>query len=86
MRAIVAFVAVVAGAGLLIRGIVAPALGFFAAAVTLAAWRFAPTPLAKIEATLAAALVLAGATSGHPGEGAGAAAIVFGLIELMRIF
>lgn len=81
----VAYVALVAGAGLLIRGIVDPAVGFFAAAAALAAWRARLTALRRLEATLAAALVVVGAASGDPIEGAGAAAIAVLLIELMRL-
>ena len=41
MRAVVAFIAAVVGAGLIVRGVTAPALGFFAFAAALAAWRVA---------------------------------------------
>ncbi len=86
MRATLAFIAAVVGAGLLIRGIVDWGCGFLAAAAALAAWRERLSPLRRIEAALAVALVLFGAARGHPIEGTLAAAIAVGLIELARIF
>jgi hypothetical protein len=86
MRAGLAFVATVIGGGLLLRGIVAPALDFFVAAAALIAWRIAASPLRKIEVALAAALTSAAAAQGHVFEGAWAAAIVVSALELMRIF
>ncbi len=89
MRLIVAglaYLSAVIGFGLLIRGVVSPACGFFAAATALSAWRLPLTPLRRIEAQVAAALSLVGAAQDHPLEGVCAAAIVVSLIELARIF
>jgi mannose/fructose/N-acetylgalactosamine-specific phosphotransferase system component IID len=47
MRAGLAFVAAVIGAGLALRGIVVPALIFFVAAAALAVWRAATFRRAK---------------------------------------
>lgn len=85
MRALIAFVAAIVGVGLPLRGVAATALGFFAAAAALIAWRIAPAPLRKIEVALAAALSVAGAVRGHAIEGVCAAVIVVSLIELARI-
>ncbi len=86
MRAGLAFVAAVVGAGLLLRGVAGPAFCFFTAAAALIACRVSATPLRRIEVALAAALTLAGVAQGHPIEGAGAAAIAISALELMRIF
>ena len=86
MRAIVAFLAAVVGSGLLRVGVVNWGLGFLAVGAALAAWRARLTPLRKIEAALALALVLTGAAHGHPLEGTLSALIAGSLIELARIF
>ena len=85
MRALIAFVAGVVGAGLLLRGVADWGFGFLCAAAALAVWRAQLSPLRRVEAVLAITLVLAGAVRGHSLDGAIAAAIAALAIELMRI-
>jgi hypothetical protein len=86
VRAAVAFVAGLIGAGLLLRGVDDWGLGFLCAAAALVAFRARVSALRRVETALAIALVLAGAVGGRPAEGLGAAIVAVLLIEPMRIF
>ena len=86
MRAGLAFVAAVIGAGLLLRGVADWGLGFVCVAAALAAWRARLSPLRRVEAALAVSAALTGAARGHALEGLCAAALVVCLIELARMF
>ncbi|MGA2495269.1 MAG: hypothetical protein ABSF67_20395 [Roseiarcus sp.] len=84
MRACLAFVAAVIGAGLTIRGVADWGLGFFAAATVLIAWRARFSPLRRLE--LAIVALCAVAALFHPVDAALAAVVFVALLELMRIF
>lgn len=86
MRAALAFVAGVIGAGLMIRGVVDWGCAFLAGAAALAAWRAlwtARTPLSRVEIALVALCGVAAIF--HPVDAALAALVGFAALELMRI-